>query len=234
MPTKPCQLNDLSANDTPISPSFSEEGCRRRLPRRRGISLSFCLSIFSFAFLFGGCSDAPASKPATQTEAKPAEPAIPEDVQQAANTLLGSETQVLAFGDLAKTGKQELLAANVLPKTPTSTVAGTVVSRFTVAEKKDDGKWLELLHGDEHLKNNKGYLALTPLESISSWKLQFEQDSTKGLVLYLTPVKANSMHSLPIGIRWNPATKRYQSLDQSYQNFLLEAPSLDSPRSVLR
>ena len=135
----------------------------------------------------------------------------------------------------------EIASSNTLPrngtpktKTPTSTVAGTVVSRFTVAEKKDDGKWLELLHGDEHLKNNKGYLALTPLESISSWKLQFEQDSTKGLVLYLTPVKANSMHSLPIGIRWNPATKRYQSLDQSYQNFLLEAPSLDSPRSVLR
>jgi hypothetical protein len=227
-------MNNLSANDTLISPSFSEEGCRRSLPRRRGISLTFCLSIFSCAFLFSACSDAPASKPAVQAEAKPAEPAIPEDVQLAANTLLGSETQVLAFGDLSKTGKQELLAANVLPKTPTSTIPGTVVSRFTVAEKKGDGKWLELLHGDEHLKNNKGYLALTPLESISSWKLQFEQDSTKGLVLYLTPVKANSTHSLPIGIRWNPANKRYQSLDQSYQNFLLEAPSLDSPRSVLR
>jgi hypothetical protein len=39
---------------------------------------------------------------------------------------------------------------------------------------------------------------------------------------------------LPIGIGWNPATKRYQSLDLTYEHFLMEKPSLDTPRSVLR
>ena len=143
--------------------------------------------------------------------------------------------QVLLFGDLANNGKQQFLAANVLPKTPTNTIPGTVVSRATIAEKEEDGKWLEIFHCDEHLKNNKGYLALTPLESVSSWRLQFEQDPDKGLELYLTPVKiGTTQHVLPIGIRWNVATRRYQSLDQSYQHFLNEGPALEDPRSVLR
>ena len=142
---------------------------------------------------------------------------------------------MLVHGDLAKDGNEELLAANVLPKTPTMTIPGFVVSRFTVAERNSSGQWVELLHCDEHLKNTKGYLALTPLESVSSWRLQFEQDALKGLVIYVTPVKGNAIsHTLPIGIRWNPATKRYQSLDQKYERFLLEAPTLEDPRSVLR
>ncbi|MBZ5703495.1 MAG: hypothetical protein LAN84_16805 [Acidobacteriia bacterium] len=185
------------------------------------------------AALFAGCGDAetPAPKAAQET---PAKPAVPEEIQSAARELLGTETQVLAFGDLARTGNQQFLAANVVPKTPTHNLPGTIVTRAVLAEKKD-GTWAELLRCDEHLKNGKGYLALTPLEPVTGWRLQFEQSAVQGLVLYFTPLQlAGSPHVLPIGVRWNPATKRYQSLDRNFENFLPEAPSLENARSRLR
>jgi hypothetical protein len=173
-----------------------------------------------------------ASEPAAQ--AKPAEPAIPDDIQDAAKHLLGSDAQVLLVGDLAKNGKRQFLAANVVPKTPKNNVPGTVVTRAIVAQ-DDDGKWTELLRVDEHLKNQKGYLGLTPLDSINGWRLQFEQNPEKGLQLYFTPLKVNGdTHVLPIGVRWNPATNRYQSLDASYEHFLKESSSLQNVRSTLR
>jgi hypothetical protein len=182
--------------------------------------------------LFGCGSEG--AKTAAETEKKSAEPAIPEDIQDAAKALLGSEAQVLLFGDLAKTGKQEVLVANVVPNTPKSVIAGTVVTRAVVAE-KEDGKWVELMRADEYLKNSKGFLGQTPLQAVTGWKLQYEQSAEKGLTLYFTPIKAGSNErTLPIAVAWNPATKRYQSMDLSYQHFLNEAPSLENPRSMLR
>lgn len=184
-------------------------------------------------FLTGCVSEPP--KPAEQAVQKPATPLAPDDVQEAAKALLGSETEVLLFGDLALNGKQQFLAANVVPNTPKSTVAGTVVRRAVVAE-NDDGQWVELMRADEHLKNSKGYLGLTPLQPVNGWKLQYENSPEKGMSLYFTPVNANtsSGKTLPIAVRWNPATKRYQSMDLTYEHFLTEAPSLESPRSMLR
>jgi hypothetical protein len=220
--------------DRPSNLSLRKKG-RGGHGRRRGFSLTLSVAMLTLTGLSNGCGDSPSSNTAAQSQAKLTGPVIPDEIQQAANKLLGSETQVLLFGDLANNGKQQFLAANVLPKTPTNTIPGTVVSRATIAEKEEDGKWLEIFHCDEHLKNNKGYLALTPLESVSSWRLQFEQDPDKGLELYLTPVKiGTTQHVLPIGIRWNVATRRYQSLDQGYQHFLNEGPTLEDPRSVLR
>jgi hypothetical protein len=186
------------------------------------------------ALLLISCGDEPAPKPAAEEAAKPAEPAVPEEIQTAAQSLLGKETQVLVFGDLAKTGKRQFLAANVVPKTPKNDIPGTIVTRAVIAE-ETDGKWTELLRCDEYLKNSKGYLALTPLSSVAGWKVQYEQDPVKGIQLYFTPVKMGAdKHVLPIGIAWNPATKRYQSLDMTYEHFLLEKATLDTARSVLR
>jgi hypothetical protein len=191
-------------------------------------------SLVFAALLLSGCGEEPAPKPAAETSAKPAEPAVPEDTQAAAQNLLGKETQVLVFGDLAKTGRQQFLAANVVPKTPKNDIPGTIVTRAVLAE-QTDGKWSELLRCDEYLKNAKGYLALTPLAAVAGWKVQYDQDPVKGIQLYFTPIKGPSdPHVLPIGIAWNPATKRYQSLDLSYQHFLMEKPTLDTARSVLR
>jgi hypothetical protein len=184
--------------------------------------------------LLAGCGSSPAPKPEEPVAAKPAEPAVPDDVRSAADSMLGSEAQVLAFGDLAKTGKQQVLAANVVPKTPQDNITGTIVTRAVIAE-NDGGQWQEVFRCDEHLKNAKGYLGMTPIEPVSGWRLQFEQDASKGLTLYLTPVKGmDDKHVLPIGVRWNPKTKRYQSLDRTYDQFLSESPSLSTARSTLR
>lgn len=192
-----------------------------------------CLVFLVFGLVLVGCGAEP-SKPTEQAEKKVVEPEVPAEVHEAARALLGSDAQVLVYGDLAMTGKPQFLAANVVPKTPKSTVAGTVVTRAVIAE-NDDGKWVELLRADEYLKNPKGYLGLTPLQAVSGWKLQYENSSTKGLSLYFTPVKTGtSEKTLPIAVKWNSATKRYQSMDLNYEHFLTEAASLGNPRSMLR
>lgn len=215
--------------------SFSSNGARPGLfsPSFRKWGGAFVVAALAFSPLVsGGCGDTPQS--AQQEQSKPSEPAVPAEVQAGANALLGSETTVLLFGDLAKTGRQQFLAANVVPKTPKNTIPGTVVTRAVIAEKQGN-QWDELFRCDEYLKNSKGFLGMTPLEPVAGWRLQYEQDPEKGLALYLTPVKGvEDRHVLPIGVRWNPAAKRYQSLDRSYEHFLLEAPSLGNTRSQLR
>jgi hypothetical protein len=230
---KTSQSDCSCANEAGTGPSFLGEGPVVGAARRWSIPLKFSLSVLSLAIFVGGCgADTP--KPAVQAETKPAEPAVPEEIQLAAKALLGSESQVLAFGDLAKNGKQEFLAANVVPKTPTNNLPGTIVTRAVVVE-NSDGKWAEILRCDEHLKNQKGFLGLTPLAPVTGWRLQFEQSEIKGLELYFTPLKGTTdSHVLPIGVRWNPETKRYQSLDRTYEHFLLESPSIQDARSTLR
>jgi hypothetical protein len=209
----------------------------RREGRRKGICYQLGRWGLTVALapglIFTGC-DSGTTKPSAEAAKKAAEPVIPQEVQDAAATLLGSGTQVLLYGDLAKTGVQQMLAANVVPNTPKSTVAGTVVTRAVIAENVN-GKWTELFRADEYLKNQKGYLGLTPLQAVTGWKLQYEDSPEKGLSLYFTPIKQGSSEkTLPIAVRWNPATKRYQSMDLSYEHFLVEAPSLANPRSMLR
>ncbi len=192
-----------------------------------------CAAALGCSLILAGCSSEP-PKPGAEAEKKPAEPAVPEEFQDAAAALLGSDAQVLLYGDLAKTGTKQMLAANVVPNTPKSTVAGTVVTRAVIAE-NENGKWTELFRADEYLKNQKGYLALTPLQAVTGWKLQYEESPDKGMSLYFTPVKQGSNEkTLPIAVKWNPATKRYQSMDLSYEHFLNESPSIGSPRSALR
>jgi hypothetical protein len=195
-----------------------------------------CLILLSIAtlILLSGCGITPAPKSEEPVVSKPAEPAIPPDIQSAADATLGPESKVLVYGDLAKNGKQQVLVANVVPKTPKDNITGTIITRAVIAQ-NEDGKWEEVFRGDEHLKNAKGYLGMTPIEPVSGWRLQFEQDPVLGLTLYLTPVKGmEDKHVLPIGVRWNPKTKRYQSLDRTYEQFLLESPTLSNARSQLK
>lgn len=197
----------------------------------RGLSLS----ILAVAFLVGCGQDPQPAQPAKPAaDAKPAAPAVPEEIQDAADALLGKETTVLLTGDLAKNGKQQFLAANVIPKSTRNQLPGTIITRAVVGE-NDNGKWAEIFRCDEHLKNAKGFLPGTPIGGVSGWRIAYEQDPEKGLQLYFTPLKgAVDTHSLPIGVRWNSKVNRYQSLDRSYEHFLNEAPSLSTARSNLR
>jgi len=224
--------NESGAHEREVLPSC-KSGIHERhlLPDLSRKSLAFAFAAAAILTGVGCGSDSP--QPPAETAAKTAEPAIPEDVQSAASKFLGKETTVLAFGDLAKTGNRQLLAANLVPKTPKDTVAGTIATRIVLAE-ESEGSWHELVRCDEHLKNEKGYLGGSPIESVSGWKVQFEKNDTLGLTLYLIPIKGTlDPHVLPLAIRWNSAVKRYQTLDRNYEHFLSEAASLGTTRSHL-
>jgi hypothetical protein len=194
------------------------------------LTVGICFAAIAAGAAGCGSSETPGSKEAAT---KPAEPAIPEDVQAAATAFLGKDASVLVFGDLAKTGMRQLLAANVVPKTPKNVLPGTVVTRAVLAE-ESNGSWHELVRCDEHLKNEKGYLGGSPIEPVAGWRVQFEQNAIEGFHLYLTPVKGNEdPHVLPLAVRWNPAVKRYQTLDRNYEHFVSEANSLGPARSHL-
>lgn len=226
-PSSPRELqNSLSMHD---HPAFWMG--MRRIASLAGKAV-FGACAVSCCLLMAACDSTPTRT--TPAASKPAEPAIPKEFQDVAKSILGREAQVLAYGDLAKTSRQQVLAANVVPKTPQNMIPGMVVTRAIIVE-NNDGKWSEILRADEHLKNVNGFLALSPIDSISGWRLQWEEGAEKGLQLYFTPVKGNSdPHVLPVGVRWNPQTKRYQSMDRSYEHFLLESPSLGEARSKIR
>jgi hypothetical protein len=222
------------ANEPMAPPSLHLETGNKITKSRVGLRGGYRNLAFGVlaACLLAGCGgNATPEKPAAET--KPAL-TVPEDVQSAADALLGTETTVLLFGELAKNGKQQFLAANVVPKSTKNNLPGTIVTRAVVGENVD-GKWTEILRCDEHLKNQKGFLPGTPIGGVTGWRLAYEQDPEKGLALYFTPLKgAVDTHTLPIGIRWNSDTKRYQSLDRSYEHFLTEAASLSNAHSNLR
>jgi len=239
--TEALTMENLKESDCSLKPANEPAGTpslplgtgraitNQRVALRGAIYRNVALSILvCFA---AGCGDTPSEKPAA--EAKPTL-AVPEDVQSAADSLLGKETTVLLIGDLAKNGNQQFLAANVVPKSTKNNLPGTIVTRAVLAE-KENGQWMEILRCDEHLKNQKGFLPGTPIGGVTGWRLAYEQDPEKGLALYFTPLKgAVDTHSLPIGIRWNTETKRYQSLDRSYEHFLKESATLNTARSTLR
>lgn len=172
----------------------------------------------------------PSSSPATAKAA----PEVPAELQHVAETVLGSGSEVLVYGDLARTRRQEALVINRLKTTPEGTVPGTLVTRVVVVE-NDGGTWKELFRCDEHLKNTHGYLAATPIAAVTAWRLQYEQHEDKGLVMYFTPLaQPAGGYIQTIGVRWNPEVKRYQSLDRTFEHFLGETPALETPEMRLR
>ena len=96
------------------------------------------------------------------TAPTPAAPAVPDEMQKAAEKSLGAETDVLLFGDLSKTGTQQILAVNKIKALPPGGPRGNVITRAVVLE-KNGTSWKEILRCDEHLENPKGFLGGTPL-----------------------------------------------------------------------
>jgi hypothetical protein len=199
------------------------------------------IAIASITISVAGCggtaptSPKPESAAAPATAPKvPATPAVPEDVQKAAEKSLGAETDVLLFGDLAKSGAQQALAVNKIKALPPGVPRGKVITRAVILE-KDGNSWKEILRCDEHLENPKGFLGGTPLAPVNGWRMQAEQDPDKGLLLYFTPLQApKGGYAVPVEVRWNAKAKRYQSMDRSFENFLGELPALETPESQVR
>jgi hypothetical protein len=181
-----------------------------------------------------GC-DNPAKNPPADTSAqKPKAPAVPEDIYSAAAGALSSEAEVLAWGDLALTGRQQILAINRLNKPELTTGSSAIFTRMAILE--NDGKqWKEILLCDEHLKNPNGFLGGTPTAGVSQWRLQYEKNPTKGLLLFLTPFNQGpAVRTQAIEVRWNPEFKRYQAMDANYETFIGENPALEDIHRQLK
>jgi hypothetical protein len=165
--------------------------------------------------------------PSTEQDAKPAAPAYPPEVDQVAQKLFGLETDVIAYGDLAKNGSQEALIVNKVKITPETMAPGLLVTRAAIIEKQGSS-WNEVLLVDEHLKNAKGFLGGQPISAVDGWRVQKEEDPKNGLELYFTPLhKPAGGYVQTYEIRWNPEVKRYETLDRSFEHFLGELPSLE-------
>lgn len=197
-----------------------------RMPGPPGATLFLVL----LAALAAGCSsEAPRPEPAAQ-----AKPKFAPELEAVATSVLGAEAEVVLHGDLARTGTQQVLVVNRLPKTPPNVPPGLIVTRAALLE-KDGQRWKEIFRADEHLKNAQGYLGGAPLAPVTGWRIQHEQSEEKGLSLYFTPIhQPAGGHIATIGVRWNPKVKRYQSLDRNFEKFQGEAPALDKTESILR
>jgi hypothetical protein len=165
--------------------------------------------------------------PTSQQTAQPTAPAYPQEVDQVAQKLFGSDTDVIAYGDLAKSGSEQALIVNKVKITPETMAPGLLVTRAAIIEK--EGKsWNEVLLVDEHLKNPKGFLGGQPISPVDGWRVQKESDPKNGLELYFTPLqKPAGGYTETYEIRWNPKVKRYETLDRNFENFLGELPSLE-------
>jgi hypothetical protein len=199
------------------------------------------------AFFLVGCQSAQQTTPA-EAAAPPAAPAAVPETQQVAEAVLGKQAEVVARGDLAGNGSEQLLVVNRFEFEKGArgdVVRGNSTTIFltrAVIVEKDDGKWAEVLRCDEHLKNPRGYLGGSPAAPVTGWRLEFTPGTAQGLELRFTPAGAGEQRpseerqaaSRTIAVRWNTKAKRYQSLDQSHKGYLGEVPTLETPQSILR
>jgi hypothetical protein len=194
-----------------------------------------------------GC-ESPQQKIADEQAAADAANAEAE-ARSVAEVSLGKESEVLAHGDLALDGHEQLLVVNRFhPADAESNATGksapVFVTRAALLE-KNDGRWSEILRCDEHLKNPNGYLGGFSKARASGWRLDYTQDAQAGLEMKFVPTDALAPASAPaasgaappsqnLDVRWNKSTKRYQSFDQSHERYLTEIPTLETPESSLR
>jgi hypothetical protein len=193
----------------------------------------------------GGCGNA--RQAAREAAPQASAPAVPSEVQAMADSLLGRGSQVVAFGDLAKNGREQALIIDPMPVKPQDDDSALLFTRAAVLE-RDGARWREILRCDEHLKNSSGFLGGAPLAPVTGWRLQVdgnkkqtEDQLNHGTMilnslqtLFFTPLPAQgSPAPATIAVRWNPKLSRYQSLDQKKQ-FLAELTLLETPSSELR
>ena len=217
--------------------------------RNRNLLRALLLQAGIAVLFLSGC------QPARQTEALAgkADPspagmadAAQDESRQVADAALGKQAEILAHGDLARNGLEQVLAVNPFASPGNGSISsgsGSVSITRAAILQKVNGKWTELLRCDEHLKNQNGYLGGSPAGRISGWRLEFRTDTKQGLELKFTPAESESGEEgsgmgAPGGqtvvVRWNARTKSYQSLDSTHEKFLSEAPTLETPQSILK
>lgn len=208
------------------------------------------------ALIMNGCQSAQPREAATSTAAVEATEQANE-ARGIADATLGKQSEILAQGELAHNGREQLLMVNRFATGAGSTssppekgepggVGGNpspvLITRAAILEKNGD-KWSEVLLCDEHLKNPNGYLGGVPLERVAGWRLEFSQDARAGLEMSFTPSNDTALGTGSNGhvkglrsvlVRWNQATKRYQSFDRLRAKYLPDLPALEAQPSTLK
>ncbi len=168
------------------------------------------------------CSRAPSGA----TDPRPAHSASADRAvyKSEARRALGDGSEVILFGDLAHNGHIQLFIVNRLPRTQSQPPGTLVVSRAAILEKEDDS-WHEIFLADDHLKNEQGFLAGEPLDSVGAWRLRYVQ-GRGALTMYFTPLQQSAQTGpATIEVRWNPQTSRYQAFDRQSGRFLAADPN---------
>lgn len=200
------------------------------------------------ALSLAGCHTGQQPAPADDKAAAEAA-TVTNEARGAAEASLGKQAEVLAHGNLAQNGREQVLVVNRFSAGAATSKGGAnpspiFVTRAAVLE-KNGGKWSEVLLCDEHLKNPNGYLGGSIATRVNGWRMEYSQDATEGLEMKLTPaerfdaVNANAdqdteRKNATFDVRWNKIAKRYQSFDQSHERYLSEVPALETPQSILR
>lgn len=198
------------------------------------------------ALLLAGCKQ---GSPTTAAEAAATQVAqeTTSKFQQVAEAVLGKQAEVVAHGDLARNGLEQVVVVNRADKGKATeidadTSSDMLITRAVIVQKNND-KWAEVLRCDEYVKNPRGYLGGSVTGPVTGWHLKISKDAQTGLELQFTPAvtgqelqssKEDESGSRTIVVRWNTNTKRYQSLDQSHREYQGEIPALETPQSILK
>ena len=208
------------------------------------------------ALLLAGCKPSAQTTPA-EAAAPPAAPDTIAESQSVAEAVLGKQAEVVAHGDLARNGMEQVVVVNRTDRSkpiqvisggssgspsgsPSGNSAEMLITRAVIVQKNNE-KWAEVLRCDEHLKNPRGYLGGSSTAPATGWRLKISKDTQTGLELRFTPADAgqgltseDETGTRTMVVRWNTNTKRYQSLDQSHREYQGEIPALETPQSILK
>ena len=143
------------------------------------------------ALSLAGCHSAQQPAPA-EVKAASERADVADEARGVAEAALGKQAEILARGDLALNGREQLLVVNRISKQTAAGGGGAnspiLVTRAAVLE-QNGGKWSEVLLCDEHLKNPNGYLGGSPVGRTNDWQLEFSQDAKDGLEMKFSPAE---------------------------------------------
>jgi hypothetical protein len=195
--------------------------------------------------LLAGCNQGAQTTPA-EAAATEIAPETTSESLRVAEAVLGKQAEVVAHGDLARNGLEQLVVVNRADQgkskgNDAESSSGMLITRAVIVQKNSD-KWSEVLRCDEYVKNPRGYLGGSVAGPVTGWHLKIKKDAQTGLELRFTPAESlqesdsgsDGARSRTIVVRWNTKTKRYQSLDQSHREYQGEIPALETPQSILK
>jgi hypothetical protein len=221
---------------------------RRLMNKKSRLRTALRTSPWVMALCLTGCQGAP-PRPSRADTVAAAQDKLIQEAQAVAEASLGKQSEILAQGDLALNGREQLLVVNRVASADRSYEQSTSVSpvfvRRAAVLEKNDGKWSQILLCDEHLKNTDGYLGGSPKARIEGWQLSFSKSAARGLEISFTPARNMALQNAGADnasdgkqptfiVRWNKNLKRYQSFDKSHERFLGEVPALEAPESILK